>query len=120
MREKLLDLLLEIAAALRHDFASHKLQEICIRARGPKGFETGDGFQTAHAGAHSAFAHETKESNLTGTPGVGAAAEFHAVTIELFRLAADLHDAHLIAVFLAEEMHDAGVTLHLGVGQLGP
>ena len=39
---------------------------------------------------------------------VRAAAEFHGVTVQLVGVAADLHHADDVAVFVAEELHDVG------------
>ena len=52
--------------------------------------------------------------------GVGAAAEFHRVAVELRGAAADLHDADGVAVFVAEELHHVLAGFHVGVGDFGP
>ena len=71
-------------------------------------------------GGDGAFADEAEEADLTGVARVRAAAEFHAPTIELVRLAADLHDADEVAVFFTKEGHDAVVGLGLDVGHFAP
>ena len=51
---------------------------------------------------------------------MGAAAEFHRVTVEGEGLAADLDDADEVAVFVAEELHDVLATFDVGVGDFLP
>ena len=54
-----------------------------------------DGLDAAHAGGHAALGENLHHAQLAGALGVATAAELNAV--------AKLHDAHLVAVLLAEE-----------------
>jgi len=49
-----------------------------------------------------------------------AAAQFHRVTVELPGVAADLDDAHRVAVFVAEELHHVLAMLHVRVRDFRP
>ena len=49
-----------------------------------------------------------------------AAAQFHGVAIERAAFAADLHDAHGVAVFVAKKLHDVITRRHFAVRHLGP
>ena len=120
LREDLVELLLEVGGALGADFAGEELQEVRIGLGGVVGFETGDGFDAAHASGDGSFGDEAEEADFAGVAGVGATAEFHAPTIERMRFAADLHDADVLGVFFAKELHDSAVRLRLGVGHFGP
>ena len=51
---------------------------------------------------------------------VRAGAEFHRPTVEGSGLAADLHDADGVAVFVAEELHDVGAALDGRVRDFAP
>ena len=51
---------------------------------------------------------------------MGATAEFLGGTVELVGMPADLHDADDVAIFVAEELHDVGAALDVGVFDLGP
>ena len=68
----------------------------------------GDGFEAAGAGGDCSFGDDFNEADFAGGGNVGAAAEFAAVT-------ASVHDAHGLAVFLAEEGEGAfGFFVELG------
>ena len=120
LREDLVELLLEVGSTLSADFTGEELQEVGIGFGGVVGFEAGNGFDAAHAGGDGAFSDEAEKADFAGVAGVGAAAEFHAPTIERMRFAADLHDADVLGVFFAKELHDAAVGLGVGVGHFGP
>ena len=64
--------------------------------------EAGDGFDAANARRDAALAEQLDGADLAGGAGVGASAELGGEV-------ADLDDAHLLAVLLAEERH--GVVL---------
>ncbi len=49
-----------------------------------------------------------------------AAAEFHGVSIQLVRAAADLHDAHDVAILVTKELLNIGALLRFYVGNFGP
>jgi hypothetical protein len=51
---------------------------------------------------------------------VRAAAEFHRVTVQGARRAPDLHHAHRVPVFVAEELHHVLARLHFRVGHFRP
>ena len=82
---------------------------------GPGGLAA-EGLDAAHAGGDGAFAADLEETDLAGPADVGAAAKLHRVAVEGAGAAADLHDAHRISVFVAEELHHVGAALDLGVG----
>ena len=67
-----------------------------------EGSKSGNGFDAADSGRDGAFAEELDGADLAGGGGVGASAELGGEV-------ADLDDAHLVAVLLAEERH--GVVL---------
>ena len=48
------------------------------------------------------------------------AAKFHRVAIERFWLATNLHDAHGVAVFFAEELSDVLALLRFGIRNVRP
>ena len=56
---------------------------------------TGDGLDAADTGSDAALAHNLEHPDLTRSLHVAAAAELHALP--------ELHHAHVVAVFLAEE-----------------
>ena len=89
---------------------------------GEEGFGSGaaEGFDAADTGSGGAFGFDFEEADLGSVADVGSAAEFHGVSVEGFVTAADLHDADEVAVFIAEELHDVFVVLHLGVGDFDP
>lgn len=120
LREQLIELLLEVGSTLGADFSGEELQEVGIGFGGVVGFEAGDGFDASHASGDGSFGDEAEKADLAGVAGVGAAAEFHAPTIERMRFAADLDDADVLGVFFAEELHDALVLLRLFVRHLAP
>ena len=64
------------------------------------GLAGGDRLDAPGAGADRAFAQDQERADLRGRADVGAAAE-------LGRVVADLDDAHLVAVLLAEQHHRA-------------
>ena len=66
------------------------------------------------------FAHDAEQADLARGARVRAAAKLHRVAVQRCRPAADLHHAHAVAVFLAEELHDVRARLHVGVADLGP
>ena len=70
------------------------------------GDEAGGGLNAAYAGGNCRFACDTKQTYFTGGVGMRTAAEFHGVTIQCAVLTSDLHDAHVVAVLVAEELHD--------------
>ena len=84
------------------------------------GFQAGDGFDAAHAGGDGGLGHDAEQTDLAGRARVRAAAQFHRVTVELVRRAADLDDADGVAVFVAEELHHVLAVLHVGVRDFGP
>ena len=90
---------------------------VAFRERG--GFKAGDGFDAADSGGDGGLGQDAEEADLAGGPGVGAGAEFHRVAVE-FSCSSDLDDAHGVAVFVAEELHDIRTATHFGVGDLGP
>ena len=51
---------------------------------------------------------------------MGSSAEFHGEAVESFVAAADLDDADEVAVFVAEELHDVGAVLDVGVRDFDP
>ena len=65
-------------------------------------------------------AEDPERTDVARRAHVGAAAEFHRVAVQLVRLAADLHDADEVAVFVAEELHDVGALFRFDVGNLCP
>jgi hypothetical protein len=84
------------------------------------GLEAGDGFDAADAGGDGAFTDDAEVADFTSAASVGAAAEFHGVAVEFLRVAADLDDADLVAVFFTEEMGDIAAAFHFGVGNFDP
>ncbi len=75
--------------------------------------EPGNRFDAADAGGDGCFAHDAEKPDLPGGAGVSAGAE-------LLRVAADVHDAHSVAVFVAEELHDVRSAFDVGVRRLRP
>ena len=71
----------------------------------------GQRFDAPHAGRHRAFRDERDQPDLAGAVDVRAAAELDGIglarLLARFRLA-HRDDAHLVAVFLAEQRHGAG------------
>ena len=66
------------------------------------------------------LADDTEKPDLAGGAYMSAAAEFHRVAVKLARRASDLHDSDDVAVFVTEELQDAGTALYLGEGNLKP
>ena len=89
-------------------------------AGGGKCFQTGDGFDTANAGRYGAFTDQPEQTDFAGMAGVSATAQFHAPSVHLVWLAADLHDADMVAIFPAEELPDAAVGSGFGKWNFGP
>ena len=57
---------------------------------------TGNGFNAANAGCHTAFRQDFKRADLAGVGYVGSSAEFHAVI-------ADGNHAHAVAILFLEK-----------------
>ncbi len=96
---------------------------LLTRRFGPRPFADGvacDRLNPANAGGDRTFAHDSEGTDLAGRAHVRAAAEFHRVTVQFVRRAADLHHAHEVAVFVAEELHDVGPLLRFRVGNFRP
>ena len=103
---ELLDLLLQRGDA-RRDVGLGGLeglgggaQEAALLLEAVQGLAAGHGLDAAHAGLDRALGEDHERPDLAGAPAVGAAAQ-------LGRVAADVDDAHLVVVLLAEERHDA-------------
>ena len=79
-----------------------------------------NGFYTTDSCRHRSFAHDPEEADLAGSTDMGSAAEFHGVSVKIFRRPANLYNAYNIAVLIAEELQDARLSLDLGIGQLVP
>ena len=79
-----------------------------------------DRLDASNAGCDGAFGFDFEKADVAGVTDMRAAAEFLRVTVELVRLAADLHDADDIAVFVAKELHDVGAALDVGMFHFGP
>ena len=54
-----------------------------------------DGFDTAHAGGHTAFANDAEQTDASGALGMATTAKFYA--------AAKLYHAHLVAILFAKQ-----------------
>ena len=78
------------------------------------------GFDATNAGGDSFFFLDDELAEVAGVARVGAATEFHGVTVEGERLAADLYDADEVAVFVAEELHDVFTAFDIGVRDFLP
>ena len=83
-----------------------------------QGVVAGHRFDTAHSGCHAAFGSDAEQSDVARAPYMRTAAQFARRT--------DIDDAHLVAVFLAEEHHGAEflrfgnrqhAALAIGIGQ---
>ena len=69
---------------------------------------------------HRGFTDDAEQADLAGRAGVRAATKFHGVSVQLPGFATNLNDADGIAVFVAEELHDVGAALDVGVFHFGP
>ncbi len=96
---------------------------------GLQGGLTGDGFDAADAGGDGALVKDFEETDVTRLADVRATAKLHGVAVELGDGvvvgvgrggAADLDNADEVAVFVAEELHDVGAGLDIGVFKIGP
>ena len=79
-----------------------------------------DRLDASNAGCDGAFGFDFEKADVAGVTDMRAAAEFLRVTVELVRLAADLHDADDITVLVAKELHDVGAALDVGMFHFGP
>src|SRR6185503_9786795 len=117
--EQALDLLFQFVNGRIH-LAGNILDEFAVEAHHVVSGETGNGLDAAHAGGNRTLADNAEQADLARGAGVGAAAQFHRITVQRSRLAADLDDADGLAVFLTEELEDVLARLHVGVRDFGP
>ena len=103
--EQGLDLLLQFADG-RVDLAGEGLDELQLLVRPLVGLQAGDGLDAPDAGGDGRLGDDAEQADLARGAGVRAAAKLHRVAVQRGGLAADLHHAHHVAVFLAEELHD--------------
>ena len=75
-------------------------------------------FETANAGRHRCFRHDGDEADIAGAVHMRAAAKLDRERLVAVGLAHG-HDAHLVAVFLAEQRARAGFDGLLDAHELG-
>ena len=73
-----------------------------------------DRLNPPNAGCNCTLAQDAKRADVARRADMRTAAEFHRVAVQFVGRAADLHHAHKIAVFVAEELHDVGPSLRFG------
>src|SRR2546425_7366081 len=67
---------------------------------------TRDGFDAPRSGRDGFFSYNPEWTDLACRSHVRAAAEFHRVSVERVRCAANLQNTDSVAVFLAEKLND--------------
>ena len=117
--EQVLDLLLQLVERRIH-LSGNGLDQLAIELHHVVSRKTGDCFNPAHARGNRALGNDAEEADLAGRAGVGTAAEFHGIPVQLPCPAADLDNADHVAVFVAEELHYVLARFDVRVGNFGP
>ena len=92
----------------------------CFQRRPMQDRITGHRLNAADSRGNRTFGNNLETGNVAGGARVRAGTKFHGISVQLLRLAADLHHADGLAVFVAEKLHDVRAAAHFRIGNLPP